>query len=399
MTLGPKLEESVLVLADGSQFEGYAIGAPRATSTGEVVFNTAMSGYQEVVSDPSYAGQIVTFTYPHIGSYGATDFDVEQSATDRAAACRGVVVRDFVAAPSSWRATQSMDAWLKANNIAGITGVDTRRLTRILRDTGAIPGAFGTAGVAEQQGAALQAAGTDGMDFVQEVTTRTKYNVDAGLLGVATTSAQDLRIVAIDFGIKRNILRHLAQIASTITVVPASTTADEIKALSPHGVFLSNGPGDPAALDYAVATTQGVLGHVPVFGICLGHQLLGAALGASTFKLPFGHHGANHPVRDLLTGEVLITSQNHNYCVDPETFDRNSDAQITQINLNDQTVEGLRTLERKAFSVQYHPEAAPGPHEAAKWFAQFQDMAVAHRDGKNVVDAMMAYQSIIKKGA
>jgi carbamoyl-phosphate synthase small subunit len=399
MTLGPKLPAAALVLADGSVFEGYAIGADRPISQGEVVFNTAMSGYQEVLSDPSYAGQIVTFTYPHIGSYGTTPLDNEKSAVARPVACRGVVVRDFVPSPSNWRSTQDLDGWLKANNVAGITGVDTRRLTKILRETGAVAGSFGTASLDQLRAAATSAATTDGMDYVQEVTTSEQYTVDARALGADQSGAQPLKIVAYDFGIKTNILRHLAQIASEVIVVPAATTAEHVLSLAPDGVFLSNGPGDPAALAYAVAAAQGVLGQVPMFGICLGHQLLGTALGATTFKLPFGHHGANHPVRDLLTSEVMITSQNHNYCVDPETFTPTSDAEITQLNLNDQTVEGLRTLERIAFSVQYHPEAAPGPREAAKWFLQFQDMAVARRDGQNVADAMRAYQSLARKGA
>ena len=349
--------EALLVLADGSVFEGEAIGATAAISSGEVVFNTVLSGYQEVLTDPSYAGQIVTFTYPHIGNYGTTVVDDEA----RRPHCRGVIVRDLARRHSNHRAEQGLDAMLRAAGISGIAGVDTRRLTRLLRDTGAMPGAFGTAAESELLAAARAENGTDGVDLVGKVTTPEPYVFGAG----------PLRVVAYDFGIKTTILRHLSGIA-TVEVVPAGTPAADVLARRPDGVFLSNGPGDPAAVVGAPAIIDGLLGEVPVFGICLGHQLLATALGASTYKLPFGHHGGNHPVRRLDTGTIEITSQNHNYAVDDGSLGRG--VEVTHRNLNDGVVEGLRCLDMPAFSVQYHPEAGPGPHDAAYLFAMFDDL-------------------------
>ncbi|HMK12665.1 MAG TPA: glutamine-hydrolyzing carbamoyl-phosphate synthase small subunit [Acidimicrobiales bacterium] len=350
--------DALLVLADGSVFEGEAIGAPAAVSSGEVVFNTVLSGYQEVITDPSYAGQIIGFTYPHIGNYGATPLDEES----RRPFCRGVVVRDFNDRPSSWRARESLDEFLVRTGVAGISGVDTRRLTRHIREAGAMPGAFGTASETELLAAAEAEPGTDGIDLVAEVTCAQPYTFGSG----------PFRVVAYDFGIKATMLRHLGELA-TVDVVPASTTAADVLARKPDGVFLSNGPGDPAAVPYASREINALLGQVPVFGICLGHQLLAAALGARTFKLPFGHHGGNHPVRHLATGQVEITSQNHNFAVDADGLDI---ADVTHVNLNDGVVEGIRCREVPAFSVQYHPEAGPGPHDARYLFEEFRKLMV-----------------------
>jgi carbamoyl-phosphate synthase small subunit len=352
--------EALLVLADGSSFEGELIGAEPAggIASGEVVFNTVLSGYQEVITDPSYAGQIITFTYPHIGNYGVTAADFES----RRPYCRGVIVRELTRRRSSWRAEAGLDDLLRTYGLSGIAGVDTRRLTRLLRDTGALPGAFGTAAEADLLAAARAEPGTDGVDLVAQVTAAEPYTVGHG----HPSSAR--RIVAYDFGIKRTILRHLAGLG-TVEVVPASTPAADVLARNPHGVFLSNGPGDPAMVAGAVESIQGLLGEVPVFGICLGHQLLCRALGGTTFKLPFGHHGGNHPVRHLPSGTVEITSQNHNFCVDPESLA--GVAEITHVNLNDHTNEGMRVLGQPAFGVQYHPEAGPGPHDAEYLFAEF----------------------------
>jgi carbamoyl-phosphate synthase small subunit len=353
------IREAALVLADGSVFEGEAIGAdaPSGISTGEVVFNTVLSGYQEVVTDPSYAGQIITFTYPHIGNYGANVADDES----RRPYCRGVIVRDLARRHSNYRAEQSLNELLKKSAIAGIAGIDTRRLTRILRDTGAMPGAFGTASHSALLAAAQAEKGTDGVDLVATVTTDKSYSFGNG----------PLKVVAYDFGIKTTILRCLSEIA-TIEVVPASTTAAEVLARQPHGVFLSNGPGDPAAVPYAVDAIRELVGQVPLFGICLGHQLLSRALGGSTYKLPFGHHGGNHPVQHLASGHVEITSQNHNFCVDSESL--GGRVAVTHLNLNDQTNEGMRVLNAPAFSVQYHPEAGPGPHDSRYLFEQFAQL-------------------------
>ncbi|MGD0743098.1 MAG: glutamine-hydrolyzing carbamoyl-phosphate synthase small subunit [Acidimicrobiales bacterium] len=346
----------LLVLADGTTFEGEAIAAAAGGSSvhsGELVFNTAMSGYQEIISDPSYAGQVIAFTYPHIGNYGVTPADDESGRPY----CRGVIVRDLPGRPSSWRASGDLESYLVAAGIGGLTGVDTRRLTRHVREAGAMPCAFGTAGREELLAAVAAEPGTEGQDLVAGVTTSQRYEVAGG----------PYRVVAYDFGIKRSILAQLAHIAS-VEVVPAATSAGEVLARRPDGVFLSNGPGDPAALGDLVAVVRQLLGEVPLFGVCLGHQLLGAALGARTYKLPFGHHGANHPVRRLETGTVEVTSQNHGYAVAAETI---VGATITHINLNDQVVEGLACRDVPAFSVQYHPEASPGPHDARYLFAEF----------------------------
>ena len=362
------IRPAALVLADGSLFEGEALGAmaPGGIATGEVVFNTVLSGYQEVITDPSYAGQIITFTTPHIGNYGVNTTDFES----RRPFCRGVIVRDLARRHSNHRAEASLDALLRRYGISAIGGIDTRRLTRLLRDAGAMPGAFGPLedGVDEAalRAAALAEPGTDGIDLVAQVTTPTAYEV-----GGSNNSQGDRLIVAYDFGLKQSILRDLA-VLGRVRVVPASTTAADVLAMRPSGVFLSNGPGDPAAVGYAVDAITGLLGEVPVFGICLGHQLLSRAIDGHTFKLPFGHHGGNHPVRHQSTGKVEITSQNHNFCVDPESIAGR--AEVTHINLNDLTVEGMRVHGVPAFSVQYHPEAGPGPHDAKYLFGMFDEL-------------------------
>jgi carbamoyl-phosphate synthase small subunit len=343
-----------LVLADGAVFEGEAVGAepPGGVATGEVVFNTALSGYQEVVTDPSYAGQVIAFTYPHIGNYGTNPDDDEAGRPH----CAGVVVRDVNEPPSSWRSSEGFEEFLVRHGLAGVTGVDTRRLTRHLRQRGAMPCALGTAGVEALSAAARLAEPTDGHDLVAGVTTAGAYRRGEG----------PFRVVAYDFGVKETMLRQLGALA-TVTVVPASTTAEEALSFAPDGVFLSNGPGDPAALPGAAATVAALVGRVPVFGICLGHQILATALGGSTYKLPFGHHGSNHPVKHLATGRVEITAQNHNYAVVDVP-----DAEVTHRNLNDGVVEGIRCTRAAAFSVQYHPEAGPGPHDARYLFDEFR---------------------------
>lgn len=354
------IREGALVLSDGSIFEGELIGADckQGVSSGEVVFHTAMTGYQEVISDPSYAGQIVTFTTPHIGNYGTAPADDES----RGVFARGVIVREMTRRRSNWRSVEDLNDYLIRLNVSGIAGVDTRRLTRILRDTGAMSGAFGSSTVNELLSAAQTELGTSGVNLVAQVTTAKPYVVGSG----------HYKVVAIDYGIKSTILSCLSEIA-TVTVVPASTSFDEIIRLSPDGVFLSNGPGDPEAVTGAPEVISALVSSgTPVFGICLGHQLLTLALGGKTFKLPFGHHGANHPVRKLSTGAVEITSQNHNFCVDPESLAGIS--QITHTNLNDNTNEGMKVIGANAFSVQYHPEAGPGPHDSRYLFAEFKTM-------------------------
>ncbi len=350
--------EAALVLADGEVFEGEAIGAtpPDGVATGEVVFNTVLSGYQEVITDPSYAGQIITFTVSHLGNYGVNATDHES----RRPFCRGVVVRDLARRRSNWRADADLDDLLRSHGVPGIAGIDTRRLTRHLRDAGAMPGAFGTADQATLTAAAIAEPGTDGLDLVSTVTCEAPTTV--------ASTGGGRRIVAYDFGIKATIVRHLAGLGE-VTVVPASTSAADVLAMDPDGVFLSNGPGDPGPLVDVRAQIGALLGEVPIFGICLGHQLLAGTIGAETFKLPFGHHGGNHPVRNLATGAVEITSQNHNYCVAEGSLPA---ADLTHVNLNDHTVEGIRCRDVPAFSVQYHPEAGPGPHDSRYLFDDFE---------------------------
>jgi carbamoyl-phosphate synthase small subunit len=355
----PPRAPALLVTADGTVFAGEAAGAPHAVATGELVFNTAMSGYQEVITDPSYAGQVVAFTSSHIGNYG-TNAEDDEAAVPR---CRGIVVCDLTTVPSNWRSTEGLEAFLVRHDIPALTAVDTRRLTRHVRDAGAMPCAFGTAPEHELRAAAGAASGTDGLDLVSGVTTST-----------ATTHGEGgLHIVAFDFGVKATMVRQLTELG-TVIVVPAGTSAADVLAYEPDGVFLSNGPGDPAALSGPTGAIADLVGRVPIFGICLGHQLLATALGGSTYKLPFGHHGANHPVQRLDSGVVEITSQNHNYAVRAGSV---PDAEITHVNLNDGVIEGFRVPAVDAFSVQYHPEAAPGPHDARYLFAEFRQLMLS----------------------
>jgi len=361
--------EALLVLADGAVFEGEAVGAvpEGGVVTGEAVFNTVLSGYQEVITDPSYAGQIIAFTCPHIGNYGVNPTDDEATRPH----CRGVIVRELSDRPSSWRSTGTLEDFLHRHALPGISGIDTRRLTRHLRVHGSLPCAFGTAGEAELAAAARAAPATDGRDLVASVTSRV----------MVTRGTGPYRVVAYDFGIKEAMLRSLEGLA-TVVVVPASTPADAVFDLEPDGVFLSNGPGDPAALPGVIDQIRLLVtpGTVPVFGICLGHQLLATALGASTYKLPFGHHGGNHPVRRTDTGRVEITSQNHNYAVSPDSL---GTSEVTHLNLNDGVIEGLRSTATPAFSVQYHPEAGPGPHDARYLFEEFRALMDATGGPRN----------------
>jgi carbamoyl-phosphate synthase small subunit len=349
-------DEALLVLSDGTVFEGEAAGAlgKLKVATGELVFNTALSGYQEVITDPSYAGQVIAFTYPHIGNYGTTRDDNEASRPF----CNGVVTRDLVAVGSNWRSEEGFEDFLVRTGVPAITGVDTRRLTRHVREAGALPCAMGTEGEAALRTAAAEAPSTTGRDLVSEVT----------ITHPITRGHGPSRVVVFDFGVKETMVRHLGELAS-LTVVPASTSASDVLAMEPHGVFLSNGPGDPAPLVGPIGTIADLLGKVPIFGICLGHQLLGLAMGGSTYKLHFGHHGTNHPVRRLATGTVEITSQNHNYALDAGSI---PGAEVTHVNLNDRVVEGIAAPAAGAFGVQYHPEAGPGPHDARYLFAEFE---------------------------
>jgi len=357
---------ALLVTADGSVFSGEAAGASVPVATGELVFNTAMSGYQEVITDPSYAGQVIAFTNTHIGNYGTNAADDEAEVPH----CRGVVVCDLADEPSNWRATEALEPFLRRHGVPALTGVDTRRLAKHVRTAGAVPCAFGTAPERELRAAAAATPGTDGMDLVSGVTAG-EVHVHTG---TEEGAASGLRIVAYDFGVKTTMVRLLTTLGD-VTVVPAGTPAGDVLALEPDGVFLSNGPGDPAALGGPTAAVADLVGRVPIFGICLGHQILAIALGGTTYKLPFGHHGANHPVQRLETGVVEITSQNHNYAVAAGSI---PDAETTHVNLNDGVIEGFRSRTAPAFSVQYHPEAAPGPHDARYLFGAFRDLMLAH---------------------
>lgn len=355
---------SLLVLADGSVFEGESIGADAAVSSGELVFHTGLSGYQEVLTDPSYAGQIVTFTTPHIGNYGVSREDNEAAKVH----ARGVVIREMARRRSNWRSDEPLSVFLREREVAGIAGIDTRRLTRILREAGSMNGAFGTADEATLREAVRNERGTAGRNLVAQVTTLAPYDVKC----VRADGKRPFRVVVYDFGVKSTMLRCLSEFAD-VHVVPARTPAADVLATNPDGVLLSNGPGDPETVLRAPEAIRALLeADVPMFGICLGHQLLGLALGGRTFKLPFGHHGANHPVRDLATGRVEITSQNHNFCVDPDSL--SDKVTVTHVNLNDGTNEGMSVRGKRAFSVQYHPEAGPGPHDSRYLFARFADM-------------------------
>ncbi|HVJ95043.1 MAG TPA: glutamine-hydrolyzing carbamoyl-phosphate synthase small subunit [Labilithrix sp.] len=365
-----KIERIHLVLADGTVFPGEAYGA-RGTTVGEAVFTTTMTGYQEVLTDPSYKGQLVTMTAPEIGNVGVNAADAE--SVDGRPHVAGFVLRDASPMASNWRSEQTLDKYLAEHGIVAISGVDTRKLTRHLRDHGSQNAAMGPEPVEVLLRKAREAPDMSGLDLVKLVTPREPYAFaeGSGVWRVGTESARTKahHVVAIDFGVKKNILRCLVDAGCKVTVVPATTSAADILALSPDGIFLSNGPGDPAAVGYAVDTIKNLLGKKPIFGICLGHQLLALALGGKTYKLKFGHRGANQPVKDLATGRIEITTQNHGFCVDLASLP--SSVVSTHVHLNDGTSEGLAANDLNAFSVQYHPEAAAGPHDALYLFDRF----------------------------
>ena len=378
-------DQAVLALEDGSVFLGRSIGASGET-VGEVVFNTAMTGYQEILTDPSYARQIVTLTYPHIGNTGCNPED-EESARAMAA---GLIVRDCPDLHSSWRATENLPAYLVRNGIVAISDIDTRRLTRILREKGAQGGAIIATGGADREAAIERAKsfpGMKGMDLAGEVSTRAAYEWSAGSWNIDEGGWNEVRperhVVAYDFGVKRNILRMLVDSGCRVTVVPATATAEEVLALQPDGVFLSNGPGDPEPCDYAIRAIRELIARkIPLFGICLGHQLLGLAAGAGTVKMKFGHHGANHPVQDLETGLVMITSQNHGFAVDERSLPEQLRA--THRSLFDGSLQGIELTNAPAFGFQGHPEASPGPHDIAGIFDRFIENMDAARLAENV---------------
>jgi len=363
------MKKSVLVLEDGTTFIGRAFGAD-AESFGEIVFNTSMTGYQEILTDPSYNGQIVVMTYPEIGNYGINLEDVESIRPF----VRGFVVKEYWRVPSNWRSTENLETYLIRNGIIGIEGVDTRELTRRIRSRGAQRAVvssidFSTENLLKK---VLSSPSILDIDLVTEVSCEKPYYWQSGRSNLASEAQKRFKVVAYDYGVKQNILRSLVNSGCEVRVVPSNTSPEEALSMDPDGIVLSNGPGDPSAVSYAIDCVRKLIGKKPIFGICLGHQILSLALGGKTFKLKFGHRGANQPVKNLLTGRVEITSQNHGFAVDPGSL--GSEVEITHINLNDGTVEGLRHIDHPIFSVQYHPEASPGPHDSSYLFEEFKRM-------------------------
>lgn len=363
--------KALLVLKDGLVFEGSSFGHEGET-IGEVVFNTSMTGYQEILTDPSYKGQIVTMTYTQMGNYGVNPEDIESVGGPKV---EGFIVKEHLDFPSNWRSKGNLSDFLKDNKIVGIEGVDTRALTRHIRDNGAQMGIIST--VEADPGKLLEKLkkhpGIEGVDLVRDVASKKQYDWHEGVWeGHPTEQAERKKVIVYDFGVKLNILRNLVQAGFDVTVVPGATPADDVLALNPDGILLSNGPGDPDAVTYGIENARKLVGRKPVFGICLGHQILGLALGGKTYKLKFGHHGGNHPVMDLVTGRVEITSQNHNYCVDLESL--GGSVELTHKNLYDGTEEGMRHLNLPVISVQHHPEAGPGPNDATHIFNRFREL-------------------------
>lgn len=369
------MKKALLVLEDGTVFEGSGFGA-EGEVFGEVVFNTSMTGYQEILTDPSYNGQIVTMTYPEIGNYGVNEEDVES----RKPFLKGFVVKEYWRTPSNWRSQGDLESYLANYGIVGIERIDTRSLTKLIRSKGAQKAVISTKDLDPESllKKVQSSEGIVGTDLVTEVSCEKPYNWNEGTHSWRPLDEKDLqadetfKVVAYDFGLKQNILRKLKDHGCEVTVVPSRTPPNEVLALDPDGIFLSNGPGDPAAVAYAVESIRTLLGKKPIFGICLGHQILSLALGAKTYKLKFGHRGGNQPVKNLATGKVEITSQNHGFAVDGDTLGK--DIEVTHINLNDQTIEGIKHKNSPAFSVQYHPEASPGPHDASYLFQDFIDL-------------------------
>jgi carbamoyl-phosphate synthase small subunit len=393
----PERAPALLVLADGAVFRGHAFGA-KGVQAGEVCFNTSLTGYQEILTDPSYAGQIVVMTLPQIGNVGVNAEDEES----RRPFMSGFVVKEVFDTPSNWRSEGDLPAYLEQHGIPGIAGVDTRALVRRIREGGAQVGVLSTDPDQQDEAALLARAkadpGLDGVDLAATVTCDASYDHSegrwSGISGQVPRSGRPTptyRVVALDFGIKRNIARLLVEQGFEVTIVPARTSADEIRSHRPDALFLSNGPGDPAAVEGVQDTVRELVQELPTFGICLGHQILGLALGGKTRKLKFGHHGGNQPGQDLASGKVAICAENHGYAVDAQSLaEAGEPVRITHVNLNDDTVEGLAHEQRPLFSVQYHPEASPGPHDAAYFFSRFREMVERHKAGESVTGAQVA---------